>query len=115
MGFSSLKKMIDIQSRIFFCKYSYALSYSDIPRNHYSKILKVIDEAESKVEFNEEKVKDNTLSGIIEWIMISTSKFIVKDNELLLAKLRRDITSITPLDTREIGAMRLEILTTLAL
>ena len=40
--------------------------------------------------------------------MISAAKFIVKDNELLLAKLRRDIISITSLDTGEIGAMKLE-------
>jgi len=43
-------------------------------------------------------------------MMISTSRFISKDNELLLVKLRRDITSITLIDAREIGAMRLDTL-----
>ena len=44
--------------------------------------------------------------------MISAAKFISKDNKLLLAKLRRDITLITLLDTREIRAIRLETLVT---
>ena len=48
-------------------------------------------------------------------MMISAAKFIVKDNKLLLAKLRRDITSLTPIDAREIGAMRLDTLAVLAL
>ena len=66
MGFPSLKKMTDMKSRIFFCKYSHALSYSDILCNDYRKILKVINEANSKIEFDKEKVKDNILSGAIE-------------------------------------------------
>ena len=41
--------------------------------------------------------------------------FIAKDNELLLAKLYRDITSITLIDAGKIGAMRLDTLAALAL
>ena len=100
--------MTDTQSRIFFCKYSHALSYSDTSHSNYNKVLKVIDEANSEVEFDEENVTEHILSGTIEWIMISAAKFIVKDDKLLLVKLRRDITSITLLDTGEIRAMRLE-------
>ena len=48
-------------------------------------------------------------------MIISVAKFIAKDDEPLLAKLRRDITLITLIDTREIEAMRLEILATLVL
>ena len=48
-------------------------------------------------------------------MIISVAKFIVKDNEPLLAKLRRDITSITLIDTGEIKAMRLDTLAALAL
>ena len=60
MGFPSLKKMTDAQSRIFFYKYSHALSYGDILYNNYRKILKVIDEADSEIEFNEEKISNST-------------------------------------------------------
>ena len=115
MGLSSLKKMIDMQSRIFFCKYSHKISISDILYNDYRKIYKVIDEADSKIEFDKEKVSDNTFSGALEWMMISAAKFIAKDNELLLVKLRRDITLITLLDAREIRAIRLEIFATILL
>ena len=48
-------------------------------------------------------------------MMISAAKFIVKDDKLLFIKLRRDITSITLLDTGEIGAIRLEILAVILL
>ena len=47
--------------------------------------------------------------------MILVAKFIIKDNEPLLAKLRRDITLITPIDAGEIRAIRLDTLATLAL
>ena len=47
--------------------------------------------------------------------MISAAKFIVKDDKLLLVKLRRDITSITLLDTKEIRAIRLETLAAILL
>ena len=104
-----------MQSMIFFCKYSHTLSYGNIPYNNYRKIFKVIDEANSEIEFDEEKVKDNILSGVIEQMIISAAKFIAKDDKLLLVKLRRDITLITLLDAREIRAMRLETLTAILL
>ena len=91
------------------------MSTSNILHNNYRKILKAIDEANGKIEFDKEKVSDNTFSGALEWMMISAAKFIVKDNELLLAKLRRDNTLFTPIDTREIGAIRLDTLAVLAL
>ena len=47
--------------------------------------------------------------------MISIAKFIAKDNELLLAKLKGDITLITSIDAKENRAMRLDTLTILAL
>ena len=66
MGFPLLKKIIDTQSRIFFCKYSYTILTSDIPHNDYRKILKAIDEANGEIEFNEEKVSNNTFFVILE-------------------------------------------------
>ena len=39
--------------------------------------------------------------------------FIVKVDELLFAKLHRDITSITLINTREIGAIMLDTLAAL--
>ena len=48
-------------------------------------------------------------------MIISIVIFIVKDDELLLAKLHRDIISITPIDASELGAMRLDTLAALAL
>ena len=48
-------------------------------------------------------------------MIISVAKFKSKDDEFLLAKLRRDITSITQIDAREIGAIKLDTLAALAL
>ena len=91
------------------------MSIGDILYNKYRKILKAIDKADDEIEFDKEKVSDNTFLGVLEWIMMPIAKFIVKDDELLLAKLRRDITSITLIDAREIEAMRLDTLAILAL
>ena len=84
IGFPSLKKMIDTQSKIFFCKCSHALFHSNILRNNYRKILKVIDKADGQIEFDKEKVSDNILSGALEWMMISNKEdlhFIMKERE----------------------------------
>ena len=66
MGFLSLKKIIDIELRIFFYKYSYAVSISNILFNNYRKILKAIDKANDEIEFNKEKVSDNTFLDVLE-------------------------------------------------
>ena len=66
IGFPLLKNMIDIQSRIFFYKYSHTLSISNILHNDYRKILKVIDEANGKIEFNKEKISNKTFLAALE-------------------------------------------------
>ena len=66
IGFSFLRKMIDTQSRIFFSKYSNTFSTYDIPYSDYRKILKVIEEADSKVEYNKDKISNNTFSSALE-------------------------------------------------
>ena len=43
-------------------------------------------------------------------MLISIVIFIAKDDKLLLAKLQRDITSITLIDASKLGAMRLDTL-----
>ena len=44
---------------------SYFLT-SDIPHNEYRKILKVIEEADSEIEYDKEKISNNTLSDALE-------------------------------------------------
>ena len=48
-------------------------------------------------------------------MLISTVIFIVKDDKLLLAKLCRDITLISPIDADELRAMRLDTLAAIVL
>jgi len=43
-----------------------ALVEGYIPYNDYRKILKAIDKANGEIEFDEEKVSDNTFSGTLE-------------------------------------------------
>ena len=107
--------MTDTQLRIFFSKYSNVFVTSNIPHSSYSKILKVIEEADSEVEYDKNKINNNTYLAILEWILISIVISIAKDDKLLLAKLHRDITSITLIDTGKLGAMRWDTLAVLAL
>ena len=65
MGFPFLRKMVDAQLRIFFSKYSNAFSTSDILHSSYRKTLKVIEEANGEVEYNKDKINDNTFSGAL--------------------------------------------------
>ena len=66
IGFLSLKKMTDTQSRIFFSKYSNGFSTGNILCSSYRKILKVIEEADGEVKYGKNKIDDNTYSAIIE-------------------------------------------------
>ena len=66
MGFPSLKKITDTRSSIFFSKYSNAFLTGDIPYSEYRKILKVIEEADYKVEYDEEKISNNIFSAVLE-------------------------------------------------
>ena len=79
--------MIDMQLRIFYSKYSNGFMTSDILCISYRAILKKIEEADDEVEYNENSINTNTYSAALEWMLISTVIFIVKDDTLYLAKL----------------------------
>ena len=69
-----------------------------------------IDEADEEVDFYKDIADANELSRLIEWLLIAVAKYITDNNKELEAKLHRDITSITPINRGDLGAIRVDTL-----
>jgi len=69
-----------------------------------------MEEFPKKIMFDKDFIKEDEFSSLAEWLLVSIAKYIARTNEILLAKICRDIQSITPIDAGILGNPRVDTL-----
>ena len=111
IGFVELHKMADVHTRMLFSLYSHNFISADICYNMFKEIFdQRIEEFSDKIIFDKDFIAEDKFSSLAKWLLVSIVKYITRPNEFILAKLRRDIQSLTPMDVGILGNPRVDTL-----
>ena len=69
-----------------------------------------MEEFSEEIVFDEDFISEDKFSSLAERLLVSIAKYIARTNEFILAKLCRDIQSITPMDVGILGNPRVDTL-----
>ena len=97
LGFNVLHRISDIYSRILFSFFSHNILTTNISYNLFEDILENIDDAKKKndkIVFNKKIVQKEDIEPFTEWLLVSTVKYITRNDKDLLAMLSRNIEYI---------------------
>ena len=61
----------------------------------FQSILDSVDEGEDKVFCNQDILREEDIEPFIEWLLMSSAKYVAGDDETTLTKLRRNAQSLT--------------------
>ena len=111
MGFMELHKMADVYTRMLFSLYSHNFVSADICYDMFNEIFNQrMEEFSKEIMFDKDFITEDEFSSLAEWLLVSIAKYIARTNEILLAKICRDIQSITPIDAGILGNPRVDTL-----
>ena len=57
----------------------------------FQSILDSVDEGEDKVFCNQDILREEDIEPFIEWLLMSSAKYVAGDNETILVKLQRNM------------------------
>ena len=84
--------MADVYTRILFSLYSHNFISADICYDMFKEIFdQRIEEFSEEIFFDEDFITEDKFSSLAEWLLVSIANHIAGTNEILLAKLCRDI------------------------
>ena len=69
-----------------------------------------MEEFSKEIMFDKDFITEDEFSLLAEWLLVSIAKYIAGTNEILLAKLRRDIQSFVLMDAKIFGNLRVDTL-----
>ena len=98
MKFPELSKMRGTQVSILLSKRIYAFVTGFLVHDRCKCIMKKIDDSDVIVHFNENIACDYKFSACMKWLLIECSRHVANGDKYLEAKMRRDATSIAPID-----------------
>ena len=73
-----------------------------------------MEEFSEETVFDKEFIAEDELSSLAKWLLVSIAKYIARTNKFILAKLCRDIQSLTPIDVGILGNPRVDTLVAIA-
>ena len=103
--------MSDAHTRILFSLYSYNFVSTDIYHDVFSEIFSQrIEVFPKEIVFDQAFISEDEFSLITKWLLVAIAKYIAGTDEALLARLYRNIQSITPTKAGMLGNPRVNTL-----
>ena len=109
LGFPTLLHLSDTHVRIIISLFSHSFISGEISCEIFNSVLNRLDDSPEKV-YDRTVLHDEEIEPFIEWLLVGTSKHIAGDDEPTLAKLRRNVQSLTPKGVGGLGNANVESL-----
>ena len=109
MGFPKLVHVSDTQTCVLISLCSHCFITGEISYDIFQSILNEVSSGQ-EILFNQDTLRDEEVEPFIEWMLIAAAKYIAADDEASLAKLRRNIQSLTPKSVGTLGCAKVETL-----
>ena len=107
MGFDRLRAMSYSHTRMLTSLFSYNFASEDICYEAFNKAINQrMAEARDKLVFNGELLSEEDASNVSEWVLIAFVMHVTGENEELLARLCRDVQSVTLEEAGMLGSPR---------
>ena len=110
LGFPPLISLSDTHVRIIVSLFSHCFISSEISCETFQTVLDTINEDTAETSFDSSGLTEDNFEPFMEWLFVGTAKYIAGDEEPLLAKLRRDVQSLTPKGAGGVGCVKVETL-----
>ena len=100
---------------MLFSLYSYNFASTDIYYDMFNEIFSQrIEVLPKKIVFDKDLISKDEFSLLAEWLLVAIAKYIAGIDKVLLARLRRNIQSITPLEVELLDDPRVDMLVVIA-
>ena len=73
-------------------------------------VLDSVDDGTDDIVYDDAVLNEADFEPFVEWLLTETSKHVAGNNELTLAKLRRNVQSLTPKRVGGVGSAKVETL-----
>ena len=115
MGFVELRKISDSYTRMLFSLYSHNFASTNIFYDVFNEIFSQrIEVLPKKIVFDKDLISKDEFSLLAEWLLVAIAKYIAGIDKVLLARLRRNIQSIAPLEVELLDDPRVDMLVVIA-
>ena len=91
MGFPKLVYISDAQARILITLCSHCFISGEISCEVFQSIMNSVDESEDEVFHNQDILCEEDIESFIEWLLMSSIRYIAGDDETTLAKQQRNM------------------------
>ena len=109
MGFQKLMRLSDIHARMIISLFSYSFLSRETSCATFHAVLDAVDESkEEEVDWNEEILCPDDIDPFIEWLLIAGSKHAAGDDKQTMAKLRRNMQTLTPKSAGGISCTKID-------
>ena len=115
MGFLKLVKLDRNMLKIIAALQSNVLTNCNESCELFRHAKNIMRLTTKNVSIDEDMIDDHDSSTLVKWTQVAMCRFVASEDEELLAKLRREITSNTPLSHGSTGAPRFDMHDILAL
>ena len=115
LGLPRLIRLEDTHVRIIMSIFSHSFITGEISCEKFQRVLDSVDDSGEIIHYDQDVLCEEDIEPFIEWLLIAVAKYVANDDEQTLAKLRRNIQSLTPKLAGLYGNIKVETLAAAAL